>query len=81
MTTPTAYGPRSPQRSLWRRFRHRLHQVVLLLSLAFVLVPFFGRIPQARIMMARGALLGFAIMSPVIIMTILAILVNFLGLI
>lgn len=78
-TTPRPH-PSPPRPSLWRRFRFRWTQAALVISPLFVLVPFFGWIPRVRLMMARGALVGLVLMSPLTIMTILAIIADHFGL-
>lgn len=65
-----------PRPSFWRRFRYRWNRAALVISPLFALVPFFGWVPRVRLMMARGALVGLVLMSPLTIMTILAIIAN-----
>ena len=47
-----------------------------MISPLFALVPIFDWIPRVRLIMARGALVGLVLMSPLTIMTILAIIAD-----
>lgn len=79
MSTTPGPHPFPPRPSLWRRFRYRWNRAALVISPLFVLVPFIGWIPRVRLMMARGALVGLVLMSPLTIMTILAVIADQLG--
>ncbi|WP_144938599.1 hypothetical protein [Rothia kristinae] len=80
MTATPRPHPFPSRPSLWRRFRYRWNRAALVISPLFVLVPIFGWIPRVRLMMARGALVGLVLMSPLTIMTILAIIADHFGL-